>query len=92
MSGYDFTQLEECDEKAVQDEADKYSELAELFVNNPDWDAPEKKPTLVAKRDLYWRYAVEIRAYARQRWHSNDGTEGVLSEMRRTLEAEPADG
>ena len=92
MAGYDFTLLEGCDEEAVLAEADKYSQLADLFANNRDWRNPDKRPKLEETRDLYWSYAAEIRAYARQRWHSKDGTEGVLAEMRRTLEAEPADG
>lgn len=92
MAGYDVTQLEGCDEEAVIAEADIYSDLADLFTTNPDWRNPDKRPKLEETRDLYWRYAAEIRAYARQRWHPKDGTEGVLSEMRRTLEAEPADG
>ena len=92
MAGYDVTQLDGCDEEAVKDEAEKYSVLADLFLINPDWRNPDKRPKLEETRDLYWSYAAEIRAYARQRWHSKDGTEGVLAEMRRTLEAEPADG
>ena len=92
MAGYDFTQLDECDEEEVLAEADKYSQLADLFVDDPDWRNPAKRSNLETTRDLYWSYAAEIRAYARQRWHSKDGTEGVLAEMRRTLEAEPADG
>ena len=85
MSGYDFSLLKGRTSKAMEDEADKYSDAAEAIYETTDWQDATKRPRLKELANEHWRKAAAIRLYART-GETSVKLNGTLSKMRLLLE------